>query len=199
MKAFLVLASGEGVTAKVINEALAGHVSEPVAAVAVPCYGVRSNFADVQAFHDKFGLDAERPDAPRELPAELARYRLGFLVEELAEYAAASGATVLAAQLDALAVSARSAAITGPDADGQLVSAFDALLDLVVVALGTADLHGFPWEAGWDLVLARNLAKVRAAADGSDSKRSSKFDIVKPPGWFGPEAQLQKLLNGEAT
>ena len=35
-------------------------------------------------------------------------------------------------------------------------------------------------------------AKVRAQPDGSDSKRLSAYDVVKPKGWVGP--QLEGVL-----
>lgn len=153
---------------------------------------MKSNFADVQAFHDKFGLDRDRPAAPRLLEPELLRFRLGFLIEELAEFAEASGALGLGSALHVLAISARTCYV---QAEGRsLIQAFDSLLDLNVVSCGTADFLGVPWETGWDAVMAANLRKRRAAPDGSDSKRGSPFDVVKPEGWVGPEAELARLL-----
>lgn len=165
-------------------------------------FELKSNFADVQAFHNKFGLGRDRPAIPALPPDELIRFRLGFLLEELAEHARAAGALTFALRVDSLAVDARYMPIYRERA--QLVSAFDGLLDLVVVALGTADFYGFPWEAGWDVVMGRNMAKKRAEPDGSDSKRRSPWDVVKPPGWYGPEAALAQLLThrtdeGKAT
>lgn len=151
------------------------------------------NFRDVQAFHDKFGLSRDRPARPSFPADDLARFRLGFLLEELAEFASASGARPVGLKLKLLAVEARTAELYA--ADRNLVGAFDALLDLSVVTLGTADFHGLPWEAGWDAVLERNLAKRRAKPDGSDSKRGSPHDVVKPEGWHGPEAALAALLD----
>jgi predicted HAD superfamily Cof-like phosphohydrolase len=155
---------------------------------------LKSNFYDVQAFHDKFGLDRDRPATPRLLPSDLLRFRLGFLVEELAEFAEASGAFQIARALEDLAVASRVAIVDEYDANRSLVRAFDALLDLNVVSCGTADFLGVPWEAGWDAVMRCNLAKRRAKSDGSDSKRGSPFDVVKPAGWVGPEAELARLL-----
>jgi len=31
------------------------------------------------------------------------------------------------------------------------------------------------------------MKKVRAATDGSDSKRGSSLDVVKPEGWIAPD------------
>jgi predicted HAD superfamily Cof-like phosphohydrolase len=68
----------------------------------------------------------------------------------------------------------------------------DALIDLVYVAMGTAHLLGLPWEALWNEVQIANMRKVRAAADASDSKRGSAFDVVKPPGWQPPN--IKRIL-----
>lgn len=77
-------------------------------------------------------------------------------------------------------------------ANGDLVEIFDALLDIVVVALGTGVEMGLPMKQGWQEVMRSNLQKVRSE-DPSDSKRGSKFDLVKPDGWVGP--QLQNLID----
>lgn len=129
-----------------------------------------TNFTDVGRFHEKFGLDNTtfRDVGPREWDKDLMEFRLKFLREELDEF------------------------IEGKN-EQDVVKMFDALLDLVYVAMGTAHLLGLPWEAGWSLVQQANMAKVRAAADGSDSKRGSAFDVVKPEGWEPPD--LQKVLN----
>ena len=155
----------------------------------------KSNFNDVQAFHDKFGISDHCPDAPQNLPKHLVKFRLAFLLEELSEFARAQGALATALRLNVIAHDLH----TMRDEKFQehhinTVDAFDALLDLSVVTLGTADMMGLPWEAGWDIVHERNMAKVRANADGSNSKRRSPYDIVKPPGWYGPEKALTELL-----
>lgn len=72
---------------------------------------------------------------------------------------------------------------------------FDALIDLAYVVLGTAHLQGFDFEEGWRRVHAANMSKVRARRK-SDSKRKSKFDVVKPEGWQAPV--LTDLIGGPA-
>jgi predicted HAD superfamily Cof-like phosphohydrolase len=125
---------------------------------------VSSNFDDVGDFHEKFGLDnvTHHGPGPRDVPADLLDFRRKFLQEELDEFDRGREA--------------------GDDAQ-----MFDALMDLVYVAMGTAHLMGYPWQDGWARVQAANMAKVRAAADGSDSKRGSAFDVVKPEGWRPPD------------
>lgn len=116
-------------------------------------------FGDVTEFHKKFGLQYEGP--PRELPGELAAFRIDFLQEELVEYNTATNERNLEKQLD-------------------------ALVDLVYVALGTAHLQGFDFNAAWRRVHAANMLKIRAEKK-EDSKRGSTYDVVKPEGWQPPD------------
>lgn len=128
---------------------------------------------DIVAFHEKFGL--EYKGQPRELEQALCDFRVDFLDEELTEY-----------------ISAYSM-----DSDykhQRLEQMFDALIDLVYVAMGTAYLHGFDFPEGWRRVHAANMAKVRAER-ASDSKRGTTFDVVKPEGWKSPD--LLDLVIGE--
>jgi hypothetical protein len=64
------------------------------------------------------------------------------------------------------------------------------------VVFGTAHLNGYPWQEGWDLVQQANITKERAAADGSNSKRGSSFDVVKPEGWTAPDINGLLLKKG---
>lgn len=129
-----------------------------------------SNFTDVGDFHRKFNLPASSSGAgPHPIDPEVLQFRIRFLEEELEEFKQASE-------------------------QGDPVEQFDALLDLVYVAMGTAHLLGFPWQDGWDEVQRSNMAKVRAASDGSDSKRGSSWDVVKPAGWMPPN--LKAILEG---
>lgn len=128
-----------------------------------------SNFEDVGRFHRKFGLPAEdwRAGKERDLPEELLQFRIKFLEEELEEFKRAA-------------------------AQNDHVEMFDALLDIVYVAMGTAHLANYPWEAGWNEVQSTNMAKVRAQ-HASESKRGTAFDVVKPEGWVAPD--LRRILD----
>lgn len=124
----------------------------------------------VLEFHNKFGLPVGDQDLlTPDLDAIV--FRLKFLKEETAELE------------EALSEEDR-------------VKAFDALLDLVYVAHGTALFMGISpeqWHAGMLAVHACNMAKVRVEK-AADSKRGSAFDVKKPTGWVGPEAQLEAIL-----
>ena len=122
-----------------------------------------SNFSDVGDFHEKFGLHRSDTEAGlQRVSNDLLDFRKKFLQEELDEFN------------------------RGLE-EGDEAEMFDALLDLVYVAMGTAHLLGYPWQQGWEAVQAANMAKVRASKDGKDSKRGSSWDIVKPAGWTPPD------------
>jgi predicted HAD superfamily Cof-like phosphohydrolase len=123
---------------------------------------------DIAEFHEKFGLAGS--DHPALPDANLADFRIRFMQEELEEF---------------------KQALRKDD----LVEAFDALIDLVYVVLGTAHMMGLPFQEGWDIVHEANMKKVRASGDGSDSKRGSAWDVVKPEGWEPPNGQLLTLIN----
>ena len=73
------------------------------------------------------------------------------------------------------------------DLEGQ----FDALIDLIVFAVGAGLQHGFDMEEGVKRVMkANNFKDIVKTAD--DSKRGYKHDLVKPEGWREP--YLQDLI-----
>lgn len=114
---------------------------------------------DIILFHQKYGLQYN--EGPRILPEDLAEFRKQFMFEEAIEYA------------DACAINDKA-------------EMFDALVDLVYVALGTAYLHGFDFGEGWKRVHEANMKKVRAKRV-NESKRSTIYDVVKPEGWTPPD------------
>lgn len=122
---------------------------------------------DIRNFHEKFGLAYD--GGPRSLDSELSEFRIKFMQEELDEYKRSCESQ-------------------------DLVGQFDALIDLVYVALGTAYLQGLPFDEGWAEVQRCNMAKVRAAS-ADQSKRGWRLDIIKGPDWTGPEAMLQWLID----
>lgn len=123
----------------------------------------------VEMFHKKFGVPM--PDTPQLLTPDVLEFRLKFLQEELDEF-----------KVDHV--------------NGNLVKAFDALLDLDYVLKGTALMMGISpkqWSQGFDAVQKANMTKMRAPS-AEHSKRKSSLDVIKPPGWVGPEETLRKIL-----
>lgn len=151
-----------------------------------------SFYDDIRAFHTKFELQYE--GSPRELEDDMALFRIGFMVEELAEYAMAPGFTSIARQLNELHehIKENNRWLTKRNEAGHnFENQFDSLIDLVYVALGTSHLQGFDFDEGWRRVQAANMAKVRVE-NLTDSKRGSKYDVIKPRGWR--PADLSDLL-----
>ena len=122
-------------------------------------FGPLSNYEDVCAFHEKFGLTYN--GKPRSLDSNTTNFRRIFLQEELTEFG-------LAAE------------------NNDLPGMADALVDLVYVAMGTAYMMGLPWQQLWNEVQRANMSKVRAD-DETQSKRGSSLDVIKPAGWVGPD------------
>ena len=131
-----------------------------------------SNYDDVGAFHYKFGLPsvpkgggAAEPGHVAVFDQSLYEFRLKFLREELKEFK------------------------DGWEA-GDLAQVADALLDLVYVAMGTAQLLGLPWQELWDEVQRANMSKVRAADTAESARltgRGHSSDVVKPPDFVPPD------------
>lgn len=143
------------------------------------------NFGDVGRFHTKFGLPVSE-GLQKHVPRKLLEFRLRFLLEEVLEFALAAGYDIT---VDPAPLSDQPGIVRMLQVSDKMDHAgmFDALIDEVYVVLGTAHLFGYPWQEGWDRVQEANMAKVRARADGSNSKRGSSFDVVKPEGWVAPD------------
>lgn len=153
-----------------------------------------SNFAAVGAFHVRFGLPNVHTDGvePEHISLELQQFRLRFLREEVEELQRAYD-------------------------NRDLPGIADALVDLVYVALGTAQLHGLPWQELFEEVQRANMCKERCGIDHvfrpwhedgvtsnecsyrdqdghyckkpkiAHSLRGSAHDVIKPEGWTPPD------------
>lgn len=112
----------------------------------------------VTEMHDHFGLYTTLRPLP--LSAEEKVFRIKCLREEVQEF---EDAHTLADQLD-------------------------ALVDLTVFTLGTADRLGMAdvFETAFARVMKANMQK-EVARTAEDSKRGFKTDLVKPAGWTAPD------------
>ena len=149
---------------------------------------VTSHFEDVGAFHAKFGLPTVHTTAPNCLETDTLIFRLGFLVEELAEFAEATGMITVAGHLRVIIADLKIGHYRRSDLEpDHLVKAVDALGDLNYVSLGTAHLMGLPFDLVWTEIQRANMAKERATgSDDPRSKRRHSLDVVKPVGWEPP-------------
>ena len=121
----------------------------------------------VKAMHKKFGL--ENTKGVLHLTKEEKEFRSAAMLEELNEYIAAD----------------------------TLVDQYDALLDLIVFAVGTLERHGFPLLAGFEKVMEANMAKE--VGQNGEKRGGFKRDLVKPEGWTAPEAKLQLILDSKSN
>lgn len=134
---------------------------------------MKSLMHDISEFHRKFELSYD--GEPRSLDSALMDFRVGFMQEELDEFSDAWN-------------------------EGDIEKQFDALIDLIYVAVGTAYLMGGSaniakdpsvkyqamFSTMWNRVHTANMTKIRTA-NKEDSKRGSTFDVVKPEGWQAPD------------
>lgn len=121
-------------------------------------------FKLVKGMHEHFGIPMQQ--TPGLLDEETMNFRLKFLAEELNETWEA-----------------------WENAD--LESIADGLIDLCIVALGTAAMMGLPFNDMFVEVHEANMRKVRVEHP-SESKRGHGFDLKKPVDWKGPN--LRKFL-----
>jgi predicted HAD superfamily Cof-like phosphohydrolase len=115
---------------------------------------------DMNNMHRQYGVhDAVDKLSDDKLKA-LARFRLDFLKEELREgYKAFE--------------------------EGDPEEYVDAMIDIVVVAVGTLNLFGVDFHKAWREVLKANLSK-EVGVKASRPNPLGLPDLIKPEGWVGP-------------
>lgn len=123
----------------------------------------RSMYDDVADFHTKFNIPIAGSEPARIPDYTIVEYRTKFLHEEMKEFEDAC-------------------------ARGSLVDAFDALMDLAWVAMGTAHYFRLPWDQGWrELVRANNDRVLVTPENCPPEKKYRKDMVMKPPGWRPPD------------
>jgi len=154
--------------------------------------------SDIKSLYDKFKL-ANPGNVSGFLTDDYSKMRIEFMLEELSEFSEAVGFNKLICQ--------KLPTVSNGEA-ADLESSLDALVDLMVVLLGTAYCMGFLndvptsssgptektiFEEAWRRVQNANLSKVRVKS-ASESKRGSGFDLKKPEGWEAPK--FKDLIGG---
>lgn len=69
--------------------------------------------------------------------------------------------------------------------EGNAEEVVDALIDLVVVAVGTLDLYGVDFDRAWNEVLKANMNKIVGVKEGRPNPYGLP-DLIKPEGWQPP-------------
>ena len=121
----------------------------------------------VAAAYEKYGLAYN--GEPRMLSLEEKNYRIACMFEEIEEFAEAD----------------------------TLVDSYDAILDLIVFAVGTLHRMGMPLQEGFDAVMKANLSKEVGNNPHKKDPNRGQYkgpDLVKPAGFIPPEDELCQIL-----
>lgn len=113
--------------------------------------------ADMQAMHQKYGVNPVIRGFDKEKLAKFLEFRANFLQEELDELKSANNAD----------------------------DVVDALIDLCVVAIGTLDAYDVNVYTAWNRVLEANMAK-EVGIKASRPNPLGLPDLIKPEGWTAP-------------
>jgi predicted HAD superfamily Cof-like phosphohydrolase len=150
-----------------------------------------TNFDLVKKMHHNFKI--EHDSHARALSKEEYLFRIGAMAEELFEYINSvfeipplyelSGADKSRESLVELLSEFRLHNHVGTPK--MLEKQFDAVIDLVVFAMGTAERQGFEFDEGFKRVMDCNLQK-ELAKSSIKSKRGFSLDLIKPEGWKPP-------------
>jgi predicted HAD superfamily Cof-like phosphohydrolase/nicotinamide riboside kinase len=148
---------------------------------------------EVRKLYAKFEL--ERPEHPTFLPPKETSFRARRLLEELAEYFNAT--FIIEKDNDEAKLTEAVIALDNwirlatpreecfaSETPRILGEQLDALVDLVVYAVGTSDRQGLPFTDAFDLVMEANSQKKRGPKSSRDTL---EIDLFKPPGWKEPD------------
>lgn len=119
-----------------------------------------NEFNLVKQLYIKYGFISGEECAPHELDMQTVNYRLRAIREELTE-------------------------LTRAYEKDDLAEIADALVDLTVFVMGTAALHGLPWDELFSEVHRANMSKIAGA--GIKERSAGQRDLIKPVGWRKPD------------
>lgn len=148
-------------------------------------------FDDVTKMHEKYEISSG-DSRPQALSKEEYLFRIRAMFEELWEYVL----TVFESGEEVTADFMSKAIVEAIDEDmalredintyESLAEQLDALVDLSVFTLGTAERQSFPFNKAWERVMEANMNK-ELAGESSNSKRGFSADLVKSEGWTPPD------------
>ncbi|WP_072332360.1 hypothetical protein [Thermoactinomyces sp. DSM 45891] len=123
---------------------------------------MRESWKQVKSWHKSFGLAA--PEEPQLLPEDRVKQRIGFMQEELQEFAESQ----------------------------TLEDQADAMIDLMYFSLGTLVEMGVDPGELFDIVHRANMSKLWE--DGKPRYRESDGKVMKPEHWQDPQPLLRKEI-----
>ena len=130
---------------------------------------------DIADMHTKYGFNEAIRKMDKSTLAAMLKFRLDFLKEELTEaYEAKSADDIV-----------------------------DAMIDLIVVAIGTLDAYDVNAYEAWNRVHVANMNKQVGIKVGRPNPLGLP-DLVKPPGWTAPThvdnvGLLNKVFNDQTN
>lgn len=119
--------------------------------------------SDIKTMHTLYGVHEVIETFDSEKLRALLEFRADFIGEEYDELRSS---------------------ISGDEVNSEDV--VDALIDIVVVALGTLDLFKIDTLQAWNQVLRANMEK-RVGIKASRPNPLGLPDLIKPEGWVGPD------------
>lgn len=131
----------------------------------------RDFISDIADMHKKYGVHEAVETFDHEKLMSFLKFRFDFLKEELTEGTNA---------VEALTQSHN--ALQASKAADDVV---DALIDLIVVAVGTLDAFKVNTELAWDRVQYANMQKEVGVKEGRPNPLGLP-DLIKPEGWTAP-------------
>lgn len=176
---------------EIIDMKEASNIAKDAMNIPIMKVNMRSNMnkflQDVQEFNNKFHLTELQNKEPGFIEIDMMKFRIKFMMEELQEFANASGFTIDGDKVNYNANSRK-----------DLEKALDGLVDLLYVLKGTVLLMGMGhiFDTAWQRVQDANMQKIRAQHK-DESKRGAVWDVVKPEGWIAPS--FSDLVNIQKT
>ena len=126
---------------------------------------INEEFEQVKNFHVKFGSPVS--EAPVLLTEERAKFRAGFMLEEIREFTESQN----------------------------IYDQADAMIDLIYFALGTLVEMGVKPKNIFDIVHDANMSKIWE--DGKVRYREGDGKVLKPPSWEDPFPKIKQVINDE--
>ena len=124
---------------------------------------INEEFEQVKEFHEKFGSPVS--ETPVLMTEERAKFRAGFMLEEVQEFI---------------------------DSEN-IYDQADAMIDLIYFALGTLVEMGVKPKAIFDIVQNANMSKLWD--DGKPRYREGDNKVMKPPSWEDPFPKIKAAID----
>ena len=124
---------------------------------------INEEFEQVKAFHKAFGSPIS--ETPIQLLEQRAKFRAGFMLEEIQEFI---------------------------DSEN-IYDQADAMIDLIYFALGTLVEMGVKPKEIFDIVQNANMSKLWD--DGKPRYREGDRKVLKPPTWEDPYPKIKETID----